>query len=93
MKSRPHHPQTCGKIERFWKTLWEELLSRTVCADFADCERRIRLFIQHYNFQRPHQALEGATPAEGLRMPSNLPPLTPEQMLLVRQWIAEGAQQ
>ena len=26
VKSRPHHPQTCGKIERFWKTLWEELL-------------------------------------------------------------------
>jgi len=21
VKSRPHHPQTCGKIERFWKTL------------------------------------------------------------------------
>jgi hypothetical protein len=37
--------------------------------------------------------VEGPTPAEGLRMPSNLPPLTPEQILLVRQWIAEGAAQ
>jgi transposase InsO family protein len=64
LKSRPHHPQTCGKIERFWKTLWEELLSRTVFADFADCERRVRLFIQHYNFQRPHQVLDGQTPAD-----------------------------
>jgi transposase InsO family protein len=64
VKSRPHHPQTCGKIERFWKTLWEELISRTVFADFADCERRVRLFIQHYNFQRPHQALDGQTPAD-----------------------------
>ena len=35
--------------------------------------------------------LEGPTSAEGLRMPSNLPPLPPEQILLVRQWIAEGA--
>ena len=26
IKSRPHHPQTLGKIERFWKTLWDELL-------------------------------------------------------------------
>jgi transposase InsO family protein len=34
VKSRPHHPQTCGKIERFWKTMWEEFLSRTVFADF-----------------------------------------------------------
>jgi transposase InsO family protein len=64
VKSRPHHPQTCGKIERFWKTLWEELLCRTVCADFEDCQRRIGLFVQHYNFQRPHQALEGLTPAD-----------------------------
>jgi transposase InsO family protein len=64
VKSRPHHPQTCGKIERFWKTLWEELLSRTVFADFEDCHRRVGLFIQHYNFQRPHQGLGGLTPAD-----------------------------
>jgi transposase InsO family protein len=64
VKSRPHHPQTCGKIERFWKTLWEELLARTVFADFEDCQRRVALFMQHYNFQRPHQALEGLTPAD-----------------------------
>lgn len=64
LKSRPHHPQTCGKIERFWKTLWEELLARTVFADFEDCQRRVRLFIQYYNFQRPHQALQGLTPAD-----------------------------
>jgi transposase InsO family protein len=63
-KSRPQHPQTLGKIERFWKTLWEEHLSRTVFADFADCERRIGLFVQHYNFQRPHQALGGLVPAD-----------------------------
>ena len=64
VKSRPHHPQTLGKIERFWKTLWEEFLARTVFADFADCERRVALFLQHYNFQRPHQALGGLVPAD-----------------------------
>ena len=64
VKSRPHHPQTCGKIERFWKTMWDEFLSRTVFADFADCQRRIALFVKHYNFQRPHQALAGMTPAD-----------------------------
>jgi transposase InsO family protein len=64
VKSRPHHPQTCGKIERFWKTMWEEFLSRTVFSDFDDCQRRIGLFVQHYNFQRPHQALDGMTPAD-----------------------------
>jgi transposase InsO family protein len=27
IKSRPHHPMTLGKIERFWKTIWEEFLA------------------------------------------------------------------
>jgi transposase InsO family protein len=50
--SRPHHPQTLGKIERFWKTLWDEFLSRTVFADYGDCERRLALFVHAYNFER-----------------------------------------
>jgi transposase InsO family protein len=64
VKSRPQHPQTMGKIERFWKTLWDEFLSRTVFADYADCHRRIGLFVSAYNFQRPHQALGGLVPAD-----------------------------
>lgn len=63
-KSRPQHPQTLGKIERFWKTLWEEFLSRTVFADFPDCVRRLDLYVQHYNFRRPHQGIDGAVPAD-----------------------------
>jgi transposase InsO family protein len=64
LKSRPHHPETLGKIERFWKTLWEEFLSRTVFADYADCERRVGLFVQAYNFRRPHQGIGGQVPAD-----------------------------
>ncbi len=64
IKSRPQHPQTLGKVERFWKTLWDEFLSRTVFADYADCDRRLGLFVQAYNFQRPHQALGGLVPAD-----------------------------
>jgi transposase InsO family protein len=64
IKSRPHHPETLGKIERFWKTLWEEFLSRTVFADFGDCQRRIALFVQAYNFRRPHQGIGGLVPAD-----------------------------
>lgn len=63
-KSRPQHPETLGKIERFWKTLWEEFLRKTVFADFADCLRRVELFVQHYNFQRPHQGIESLVPAD-----------------------------
>ncbi len=33
-------------------------------ADYADCLRRIDLFVQHYNFQRPHQGIDGLDPAD-----------------------------
>jgi len=64
IKSRPQHPQTLGKVERFWKTLWEEFLSKTVFSDFGDCQRRLGLFIDAYNFQRPHQGIDGLVPAD-----------------------------
>ena len=53
-----------GKVERFWGTLWRECLQRAVFLDLEDARRRIGLFIDHYNFQRPHQGLEGVTPAD-----------------------------
>jgi transposase InsO family protein len=62
--SRPRHPQTLGKIERFWGSLWRECLQRAVFLDLEDARHRIGLFIDHYNFQRPHQGLEGLTPAD-----------------------------
>jgi len=64
LKSRPQRPQTLGKVERFWKTLWDEFLSRTVFASYEDCQGRLALYIDGYNFQRPHQGLEGMTPAD-----------------------------
>lgn len=33
-------------------------------ADFADCERRMALFVQSYNFKRPHQGIGGVVPAD-----------------------------
>jgi transposase InsO family protein len=62
--SRPKHPQTLGKIERFWGTLWRDCLQRAVFLDLEDARRRIGLFIDHYNFQRPHQGLDGLAPAD-----------------------------
>jgi transposase InsO family protein len=62
--ARPRHPQTLGKIERFWGTLWRECVESAVFLDLGDAERRIGLFIDHYNFQRPHQGIDGLTPAD-----------------------------
>lgn len=62
--SSPRHPQTLGKIERFWGTLWRECLESAVFQDVSDARKRIGLFIDHYNFQRPHQSCEGLVPAD-----------------------------
>ena len=60
----PRHPQTLGKIERFWGSLWRECLETAVFVDLADARRRIGHYIDYYNFQRPHQGIDGLVPAD-----------------------------
>jgi transposase InsO family protein len=60
----PRRPQTLGKIERFWGTLWRECIESAVFVDLGDAQRRIGLFIDHYNFQRAHQGIDGLVPAD-----------------------------
>jgi hypothetical protein len=62
--SAPQHPQTLGKIERFWGTLWRECVEAAIFLDLEDARRRIGLFIDHYNFARPHRSLDGLVPAD-----------------------------
>jgi transposase InsO family protein len=63
-KSRPHHPMTLGKIERFWETIWQEFLSRAQFESFESARDRIRFWIKYYNHKRPHQGIEGLCPAD-----------------------------
>jgi transposase InsO family protein len=60
----PRRPQTLGKIERFWGTLWRECIETAVFQDLGDAQKRIGLFIDHYNFQRPHQGIDSLVPAD-----------------------------
>jgi hypothetical protein len=60
----PRHPQTLGKVERFWGSLWRECLEAAVFTDLADARRRVGLYIDHYNFRRPHQGIDAAVPAD-----------------------------
>jgi hypothetical protein len=62
--AKPRRPQTLGKIERFWGTLWRECVETAVFVDLGDARQRIGLFIDHYNFQRPHRGVEGLVPAD-----------------------------
>ncbi len=60
----PRHPQTLGKIERFWGTLWRECVETAVFLDLADARARIGHFIDWYNFQRTHSGIGGLVPAD-----------------------------
>lgn len=64
VRSAPQHPMTLGKIERFWRTLWEEFLNDAVFASFADTRQRLDHWIGYYNHQRPHQGIDGSCPAD-----------------------------
>jgi len=64
IKSRPQHPMTLGKIERFWETLWQEFLSRAQFDSFEQARERIKLWTKYYNHKRPHQGIEGLCPAD-----------------------------
>jgi transposase InsO family protein len=65
--STPRHPQTCGKIERFWQTLKKWLHAREQRHGphraLTGLNRDLALFAEHYNTRRPHRAHNGATPA------------------------------
>lgn len=60
----PKRPQTLGKIERFWGTMWRECVETAIFIDLEDARKRIGLFIDHYNFQRPHSGIDGLVPAD-----------------------------
>jgi len=64
IKSQAHHPMTLGKIERFWKTIYEELLVRSQFGSFEEAQERVRHWIKYYNHKRPHQGIGGLFPAD-----------------------------
>lgn len=60
--SRPYHPQTQGKDERFHRTLKAEVLQGPPWADLDKAQQALDRWRQVYNAQRPHQALGMAVP-------------------------------
>jgi hypothetical protein len=65
--SRPYHPQTCGKVERFHQTLKKNLKARKPPRTVAALQRQLDEFVEYYNSVRPHRALGRKTPAQSFR--------------------------
>jgi transposase InsO family protein len=87
--SRPYHPQTCGKVERFHWTLKRYLSAQEPADTIAELQDQLDRFRQLYNHQRPHRSLGrripaevwAATPKDG---PAGHPVTTPTEIHRVR---------
>jgi len=66
--TRPYRPQTNGKVERFWRTLNEDLIDGTYFESDDHFEKELMEYLLYYNQERPHQGIEGKTPVEMLEI-------------------------
>lgn len=77
--SRPYHPQTNGKIERFHRSLKAEVLNGRHFRSLAEVQLAFDQWRQVYNHQRPHQALDYQVPMNRFRAsPWSFPQTIPE---------------
>ena len=60
--SRPYHPQTCGKVERFHQTVKKWLGRPSPPGTIAELQAQLDTFRGYYNDTRPHRALRRRTP-------------------------------
>jgi hypothetical protein len=64
----PRSPTTTGKIERFHQSVRKELLADVTFESFEIAQEALDAWVADYNTERPHQALEMATPADRFRL-------------------------
>jgi transposase InsO family protein len=75
--SRPYHPQTCGKVERFHQTLKRWLTRQRRARSVAELQRQLDRFRTYYNTVRPHRALGRRTPAQAFAARTKATPRRP----------------
>ena len=61
---RPYHPESNGKIERFFRTVNEECYNRIHLRSSFHRHQVLQNFIHYYNYRRPHLSLRGLTPVQ-----------------------------
>jgi len=61
---RPYHPRGRGKIERYHRALWRELITQIRFSSLAHFRRELRKFDRRYNYWRKQEPLGWRIPAE-----------------------------
>jgi len=69
--TKPYRPQTNGKVERFWRTLEDDMLRDTHYDSEEELKEELLQYLYYYNHERPHQGINGDTPVNFMR---KLPP-------------------
>jgi transposase InsO family protein len=72
--SRPYHPQTCGKIERWHQTMKKFLAKAGGAADLLELQRQLNDFVHYYNNERPHRSKGRRTPRQAFDALEKAPP-------------------
>lgn len=73
--SRPYHPQTCGKVERWHQTL-KRFLAKKPCRDLEELQRALNEVVVYYNEQRPHRSRDRMTPLAAFNARPRAEPFT-----------------
>ncbi len=62
-RGRPYHPQTQGKIERWHRSMKNQILLDNYYLP-GELELRLQIFVNYYNHERYHESLDNLTPAD-----------------------------
>jgi len=62
--TKPYRPQTNGKVERFWRTLEDDLIRETDFDSLEELKDELMQYLYYYNHHRPHQGIDGKTPVD-----------------------------
>jgi len=62
-RGKPYHPMTQGKIERYHRSMKNQVLLENYYLP-GDLEDRVADFVDYYNQQRYHESLNNLTPAD-----------------------------
>ena len=80
--SRPYHPQTCGKVERFHQTQ-KKWLTKHPTTTLRQLQTTLDDFRDYYNTIRPHRAVGRRTPTQAY---TARPKATPHGIVIDPHW-------